>query len=152
MTHFGQGVLSAEARDGVIVTGTPAVDASMLTGESVPVEVDWGRRDGATVDVGGCHSSGKPSFPASAERHRTQPPTWTVQDTSAGGGASQCAQLAGSGTGDGDSLGRLVLHDSEGRGGPHRQRRPPTNGDGVLRLGMTEINIRLDREPGEARL
>ncbi|OMH29556.1 copper-translocating P-type ATPase [Tersicoccus phoenicis] len=42
------------ATDGVVVSGTSAVDASMLTGESVPVEV--GESDpvtGATVNVGG---------------------------------------------------------------------------------------------------
>ncbi len=42
------------ATDGVVVSGTSAVDASMLTGEPVPVEV--GRGDtvvGATVNVGG---------------------------------------------------------------------------------------------------
>ncbi|REF29578.1 heavy metal translocating P-type ATPase [Calidifontibacter indicus] len=42
------------ATDGVVVSGTSAVDASMLTGESVPVEV--GETDavtGATVNVGG---------------------------------------------------------------------------------------------------
>jgi Cu+-exporting ATPase len=42
------------ATDGVVVSGTSAVDASMLTGESVPVEV--GVDDavvGATVNVGG---------------------------------------------------------------------------------------------------
>ncbi|QGF25089.1 heavy metal translocating P-type ATPase [Raineyella fluvialis] len=42
------------ATDGVVVTGTSAVDASMLTGESVPVEV--GPEDavtGATVNAGG---------------------------------------------------------------------------------------------------
>ncbi|SDH59875.1 heavy metal translocating P-type ATPase [Microbacterium pygmaeum] len=42
------------ATDGVVVSGTSAVDMSMVTGESVPVEV--GASDavvGATVDVGG---------------------------------------------------------------------------------------------------
>ncbi len=42
------------ATDGVIVTGTSAVDASMLTGESVPVEVGAGDPvTGATVNAGG---------------------------------------------------------------------------------------------------
>ncbi|MFC0623571.1 heavy metal translocating P-type ATPase [Kribbella deserti] len=42
------------ATDGVIVTGTSAVDASMLTGESVPVEVGVGDGVvGATVNAGG---------------------------------------------------------------------------------------------------
>ncbi|WP_281283872.1 heavy metal translocating P-type ATPase [Modestobacter altitudinis] len=42
------------ATDGVVVTGTSAVDLSMLTGESVPVEVSVGDRvTGATVNVGG---------------------------------------------------------------------------------------------------
>ena len=42
------------ATDGLVVSGSSAVDASMLTGESVPVEV--GRGDavtGATVNAGG---------------------------------------------------------------------------------------------------
>jgi Cu+-exporting ATPase len=42
------------ATDGVIVTGSSAVDASMLTGESVPVEVSTGDAVvGATVNAGG---------------------------------------------------------------------------------------------------
>ncbi len=42
------------ATDGVIVTGSSAVDASMLTGESVPVEVTVGDAvTGATVNAGG---------------------------------------------------------------------------------------------------
>ena len=42
------------ATDGVIVSGTSAVDASMLTGESVPVEVGVGDAvTGATVNAGG---------------------------------------------------------------------------------------------------
>jgi Cu+-exporting ATPase len=42
------------ATDGVVVSGTSAVDASMLTGESVPVEVLAGDAvTGATVNVGG---------------------------------------------------------------------------------------------------
>ena len=42
------------ATDGVVVDGTSAVDASMLTGESVPVEVGPGDRVvGATVNAGG---------------------------------------------------------------------------------------------------
>ncbi|MFG1814406.1 heavy metal translocating P-type ATPase [Kribbella sp. NPDC049174] len=42
------------ATDGVIVTGSSAVDASMLTGESVPVEVGEGDSVvGATVNAGG---------------------------------------------------------------------------------------------------
>ncbi|MCY7326393.1 MAG: heavy metal translocating P-type ATPase, partial [Microbacteriaceae bacterium] len=42
------------ATDGLIVDGASAVDASMLTGESVPVEVTVGDRVvGATVNVGG---------------------------------------------------------------------------------------------------
>ncbi|SDD00194.1 heavy metal translocating P-type ATPase [Glycomyces harbinensis] len=42
------------AADGVIVSGTSAVDASMLTGESVPVEVAEGDAvTGATVNAGG---------------------------------------------------------------------------------------------------
>ncbi|MCW2583596.1 MAG: actP [Klenkia sp.] len=42
------------ATDGVVVSGSSAVDASMLTGESVPVEVGVGDRvTGATVNVGG---------------------------------------------------------------------------------------------------
>ncbi|MFC3492956.1 heavy metal translocating P-type ATPase [Glycomyces rhizosphaerae] len=42
------------ATDGVIVSGTSAVDASMLTGESVPVEVTEGDAvTGATVNAGG---------------------------------------------------------------------------------------------------
>ncbi|KAA9135047.1 heavy metal translocating P-type ATPase [Microbacterium caowuchunii] len=42
------------ATDGVVVSGTSAVDASMLTGESVPVEVAEGDPVvGATVNVGG---------------------------------------------------------------------------------------------------
>ncbi|KQS98736.1 heavy metal translocating P-type ATPase [Cellulomonas sp. Leaf395] len=42
------------ATDGVVVSGTSAVDASMLTGESVPVEVAEGDTvTGATVNAGG---------------------------------------------------------------------------------------------------
>ena len=42
------------ATDGVITSGTSAVDASMLTGESVPVEVGEGDSvTGATVNAGG---------------------------------------------------------------------------------------------------
>ncbi|GAB91206.1 putative copper-transporting ATPase CopA [Gordonia rhizosphera NBRC 16068] len=42
------------ATDGVVVAGTTAVDASMLTGESVPVEVGVGDAvTGATVNAGG---------------------------------------------------------------------------------------------------
>ncbi|AKS33064.1 carbonate dehydratase [Mycolicibacterium goodii] len=42
------------ATDGVVVDGSSAVDASMLTGESVPVEVGPGDQVvGATVNVGG---------------------------------------------------------------------------------------------------
>ncbi|NLS09482.1 copper-translocating P-type ATPase [Nesterenkonia sp. MY13] len=42
------------ATDGVVVSGTSAVDASMLTGESVPVEVTEGDAvTGATVNAGG---------------------------------------------------------------------------------------------------
>ncbi|WP_241698446.1 heavy metal translocating P-type ATPase [Flaviflexus huanghaiensis] len=42
------------ATDGVVITGNSAVDASMLTGESVPVEVGVGDSvTGATVNAGG---------------------------------------------------------------------------------------------------
>ncbi|KAJ1684292.1 hypothetical protein LUZ63_020585 [Rhynchospora breviuscula] len=42
------------ATDGVVVEGRSAVDASMLTGESVPVEVETGDEvTGATVNAGG---------------------------------------------------------------------------------------------------
>ena len=42
------------ASDGLVVEGTSAVDLSMLTGESVPVEVSAGDRViGATINVGG---------------------------------------------------------------------------------------------------
>jgi Cu+-exporting ATPase len=42
------------ATDGIVVSGSSAVDASMLTGESVPVEVAPGDAvTGATVNVGG---------------------------------------------------------------------------------------------------
>ena len=40
--------------DGLVVDGSSAIDASMLTGESAPVEVGAGSRVvGATVNVGG---------------------------------------------------------------------------------------------------
>jgi Cu+-exporting ATPase len=43
------------ATDAVVVSGSSAVDASMLTGESVPVEVGPGDTvTGATVNAGGC--------------------------------------------------------------------------------------------------
>ena len=42
------------ATDGIVVTGTSAIDASLLTGESVPVEVGPGDPvTGATVNAGG---------------------------------------------------------------------------------------------------
>ena len=42
------------ATDGIVISGTSAVDASMLTGEAVPVEVGPGDRVvGATVNAGG---------------------------------------------------------------------------------------------------
>ncbi len=42
------------ATDGVVISGTSAVDASMLTGESIPVEVGPGDHlAGATVNAGG---------------------------------------------------------------------------------------------------
>jgi len=42
------------ATDGIVISGTSAVDASMLTGESVPVEVGEGDTiTGATVNAGG---------------------------------------------------------------------------------------------------
>ncbi|ORW95587.1 carbonate dehydratase [Mycobacterium sp. IEC1808] len=42
------------ATDGIVVSGSSAVDASMLTGESIPVEVGEGDAvTGATVNVGG---------------------------------------------------------------------------------------------------
>jgi P-type Cu+ transporter len=42
------------ATDGVVETGTSAIDASLLTGESVPVEVSpGGKVAGATVNAGG---------------------------------------------------------------------------------------------------
>jgi Cu+-exporting ATPase len=42
------------ATDGIVVSGTSAVDASMLTGESVPIEVASGDAvTGATTNVGG---------------------------------------------------------------------------------------------------
>src|SRR6202790_2234864 len=42
------------ATDGVVVSGSSAVDASMLTGESIPVEVGPGDTvTGATVNAGG---------------------------------------------------------------------------------------------------
>jgi P-type Cu+ transporter len=42
------------ATDGIVVSGSSAVDASMLTGESVPVEVGEGEAvTGATVNAGG---------------------------------------------------------------------------------------------------
>ena len=57
------------ATDGVVVSGASAVDASMLTGESVPVEVGPGDDVvGATVNVGGLPA--RPGHPG-GRRHAT---------------------------------------------------------------------------------
>ncbi|MBD0691065.1 heavy metal translocating P-type ATPase [Streptomyces sp. CBMA123] len=53
-THFVVRPGEKVATDGVVVEGSSAVDASMLTGESVPVEVTVGDTvTGATVNAGG---------------------------------------------------------------------------------------------------
>ncbi|MFD5468446.1 heavy metal translocating P-type ATPase [Kitasatospora sp. NPDC127059] len=53
-THFVVRPGEKVATDGVVVEGSSAVDASMLTGESVPVEVAVGDAvTGATVNAGG---------------------------------------------------------------------------------------------------
>ena len=59
------------ATDGVIVTGSSAVDASMLTGESVPVEVGTGRR-GRRRDGQRGRPAGRPGDPG-RRRHPAGP-------------------------------------------------------------------------------
>ncbi len=68
------------ATDGTVVEGSSAVDASMLTGESVPVEVGVGDAvTGATLNAG----AGSSSRPPASARHPARP------DGEAGGGRAE---------------------------------------------------------------
>jgi P-type Cu+ transporter len=92
------------ATDGVIVSGTSAVDASMVTGESVPVEV--GPDDaviGATVNAGGNSSCAPPvwattpssrRWPVSSRRRSRARPTSSVWPTESR--ASSCPSCSSS--------------------------------------------------------